>query len=611
MNSSGISHSVDSTPTHVSHAFFAVSIDKSIDLEPVITTMKQDLKSLEAAVTKQGEIVKALKAQKLSKSEIQPAVDELIKLKADLNALLATEDGKGRFDRSVLESILLKRFFFAPSFQIYGGIAGLFDYGPPGCALQTNILSMWRQHFVLEEDMLEVECTNLTPEVVFKTSGHVERFADFMVKDLGTGDIFRADHLIKQVLTQRLEDDRVLRLGASAAAAKRVKPKGSVLEPEVREKYEKVLETLDNYIGDALGELIKTFDIRSPETNNELSKPTQFNMMFDTQIGPTGQFKGYLRPETAQGHFVNFKRLLEYNNQQMPFASASIGKSFRNEISPRQFILRVREFTMAEIEHFVHPERKQHPRFHEVRHVVLPLYSSDAQMAAQGPTPIAIGDAVEKGIVNNETLGYFITRIYLFLLRVGVDPKRIRLRQHLTNELAHYACDCWDADIESSYGWIECVGCADRSAYDLTVHAKKTGEKLIAQDTLPEPIIRDALVLKIVQSKIGPAFKKDAKAVLGYLESLKINEDEWDEKSLADIEKKLKEGDGKVDIVGTDGKTYTLTSEMISVSQTTLKISGKMSINNIHSPYFFSWNVFFQNVSSVEQSILLRSLFMV
>ena len=573
--------------------------------------MKQDLKSLEAAVTKQGEIVKALKAQKLSKSEIQPAVDELIKLKADLNALLATEDGKGRFDRSVLESILLKRFFFAPSFQIYGGIAGLFDYGPPGCALQTNILSMWRQHFVLEEDMLEVECTNLTPEVVFKTSGHVERFADFMVKDLGTGDIFRADHLIKQVLTQRLEDDRVLRLGASAAAAKRVKPKGSVLEPEVREKYEKVLETLDNYIGDALGELIKTFDIRSPETNNELSKPTQFNMMFDTQIGPTGQFKGYLRPETAQGHFVNFKRLLEYNNQQMPFASASIGKSFRNEISPRQFILRVREFTMAEIEHFVHPERKQHPRFHEVRHVVLPLYSSDAQMAAQGPTPIAIGDAVEKGIVNNETLGYFITRIYLFLLRVGVDPKRIRLRQHLTNELAHYACDCWDADIESSYGWIECVGCADRSAYDLTVHAKKTGEKLIAQDTLPEPIIRDALVLKIVQSKIGPAFKKDAKAVLGYLESLKINEDEWDEKSLADIEKKLKEGDGKVDIVGTDGKTYTLTSEMISVSQTTLKISGKMSINNIHSPYFFSWNVFFQNVSSVEQSILLRSLFMV
>ena len=104
------------------------------------------------------------------------------------------------FQRSNLEQILTKKFFYIPSFEIYGGIAGLYDYGPPGCGLQTNILSAWRQHFVLEEDMLELECTNLTPEQVFKTSGHVERFADFMVTDSKTGDIFRADHLVKAVL---------------------------------------------------------------------------------------------------------------------------------------------------------------------------------------------------------------------------------------------------------------------------------------------------------------------------------------------------------------------------------------------------------------------------
>ena len=91
-----------------------------------------------------------------------------------------------------------------------------------------------------------------------------------------------------------------------------------------------------------------------------------------------------MRPETAQGHFLNFKKLLEFNNDQMPFASASIGKSFRNEISPRQGLLRVREFTMAEIEHYVDPLKKDHPRFHEVAHIKVPLYSADAQMAAAG-----------------------------------------------------------------------------------------------------------------------------------------------------------------------------------------------------------------------------------
>jgi glycyl-tRNA synthetase len=306
--------------------------------------------------------------------------------------------------------------------------------------LQNNIISTWRKHFVLEEDMLEIECTNLTPEAVLKTSGHVDRFADYMVKDKVTGDIFRADHLVKQVLKSRLETDELVK------ANKYKPPKGKTapapLSAETLTDYETILETLDNYQGDDLWKLMQKLEVRAPETGNEVTEPQLFNLMFETQIGPTGQYKGYLRPETAQGHFLNFKRLLDFNVDQMPFASAAIGKSFRNEISPRQGLLRVREFTMAEIEHYVDPLKKDHPRFSEIKDIQVPLYSADDQLAAAGAKTMSIGEAVEKGIINNQTLGYFIARIYLFLLRIGITKERLRFRQHMANEMAHYACDC-------------------------------------------------------------------------------------------------------------------------------------------------------------------------
>ena len=233
-----------------------------------------------------------------------------------------------------------------------------------------------------------------------------------------------------------------------------------------------------------------------------------------------------MRPETAQGHFINFKKLLEFNTESMPFASASIGKSFRNEISPRQGLLRVREFTMAEIEHYVDPLNKSHERFNEVKHVKIPLYSKSRQLEAAGTIEMTIGEAVSTGIVNNETLGYFIARIYLFLLRIGIKSEKLRFRQHMENEMAHYACDCWDAEIESSYGWIESVGCADRSAYDLTAHSLKTKEKLIVRERLETPSITEALVLEVNRKVFGPAFRQNAKFVQGYIDTLG-SEDDW------------------------------------------------------------------------------------
>jgi glycyl-tRNA synthetase len=432
--------------------------------------------------------------------------------------------------REALEGLLRTRFFFAPSYEIYGGVSGLYDYGPPGCALQANIIDVWRKHFILEEDMLEVDCTALTPHEVLKTSGHVEKFADWMCRDLATGEIFRADHLVEEVLESRLKGDQEARGIAARDAAdkdedkkrkKKVKEVKVVkLADEVVTEYQTILAKIDGYSGPELGELMIKHNIVNPVTNGPLEAPKEFNLMFETAIGPSGALRGYLRPETAQGQFLNFNKLLESNNLKMPFASASIGKSFRNEISPRAGLLRVREFLMAEIEHFVDPNRKSHPRFADIKDIKLKLWPKDIQV--QGKTEVSelsIGEAVKIGMVDNETLGYFLARIYLFMIKIGIDPKRMRFRQHMANEMAHYATDCWDCELQSSYGWIECVGCADRSAYDLTVHSARTNQKLVVREMLDEPITVESFEVDIDKKKFGPRFRRDAGKVEQWITS--------------------------------------------------------------------------------------------
>ncbi|MCJ1356138.1 MAG: Glycine--tRNA ligase 1, mitochondrial [Icmadophila ericetorum] len=475
---------------------------------------------------------------------------------------MATTKTGQPLDRVSLDSLLRRRLFYTPAFEIYGGVAGLYDYGPPGCSLQANIVDLWRKHFVLEEDMLEVDCSALTPHDVLKTSGHVDKFADWMCKDPKTGTIFRADHLVEEVLESRLRGDKEARgqkveLDEEKEAKKKRKTKEAKaikLDDAVVQEYEEVLAKIDNYDGPELGELITRYQIKNPETGGDVLPPVSFNLMFQTAIGPSSNLQGYLRPETAQGQFLTFQKLLEFNQQQMPFASASIGKSFRNEISPRSGLLRVREFLMAEIEHFVDPQGgKKHHRFHEVEDVELVLLNRHVQL--EGRTDVEtmkIGKAVSTGLVDNQTLGYFLARIQLFLRKIGVDQTKIRFRQHMKNEMAHYAADCWDAELLTSYGWIECVGCADRSAYDLSVHAKKTGAPLFVRETRAEPLTIEEWQVDIDKKKFGPKFKKDGKTVENAVESLT---QEMREKLSLDLKKNGKididvpsVGDGKVEI---------------------------------------------------------------
>ncbi|RMC04693.1 hypothetical protein DUI87_17863 [Hirundo rustica rustica] len=453
-------------------------------------------------------------------------------------------------DRVKMEDTLKRRFFYDQAFSIYGGVSGLYDFGPVGCALKNNIIQAWRHHFIQEEQILEIDCTMLTPEPVLKTSGHVDKFADFMVKDVKNGECFRADHLLKAHLQKLMSDKKCT--------------------AEKKAEMENVLTQLDNYGQQELADLFVNYNVKSPVTGNDLSPPVSFNLMFKTSIGPGGNMPGYLRPETAQGIFLNFKRLLEFNQGKLPFAAAQIGNSFRNEISPRSGLIRVREFTMAEIEHFVDPSEKNHPKFQNVADLNILLYSAKAQVSGQSAHVMRLGDAVQQGVINNSVLGYFIGRIYLFLTKVGVSPEKLRFRQHMENEMAHYACDCWDAESKTSYG------CESDVSVRLHVGLNTHSSLEIFQ------IQNQGRTVNIVQFEankgaIGKAYKKDAKVVMEYLSVC-------DECYISEMEQLLNEkGEFTVE---TEGKTFLLTKDMVTVKRFQKTLHVEEIIPNVIEPSF-------------------------
>ena len=166
--------------------------------------------SLRADIARLGGEIKTFKKEnKASSTECKVAIEKLAQLRAELKALIDAEGDSDSHlevpDKEILNNLLTRRMFVVPSFSIYNGVAGLYDFGPPACALKANFLAYWRQHFVLEENMLEIECTNLTPHAVLKTSGHVDKFSDLMMKDQGDGTCYRADKLLEEVIDKLLE----------------------------------------------------------------------------------------------------------------------------------------------------------------------------------------------------------------------------------------------------------------------------------------------------------------------------------------------------------------------------------------------------------------------
>lgn len=417
------------------------------------------------------------------------------------------------------------------------------------------MIDAWRKHFILTENMLEMECTCLTPEPVLKTSGHVDRFTDLMVKDTETGECFRADKLLEDAIDSLIDNN-------------------PTMPTEEKEDHLRIQRQADAFTPVEIDELLTKYECVGP-SGKPYSPSFPFNLMFKTSIGPEGTSVGYLRPETAQGLFVNFNRLLNYNAQKMPFAAAQIGLGFRNEIAPRGGLLRVREFCMGEIEHFVNPSDKSHPSFPTVAAKSLILFGREDQLGSGKTKTITAGEAVKSGLVNNETLAYFMARTQLFMERIGMDPARLRFRQHLETEMAHYACDCWDLEIKSSYGWIECVGHADRACYDLDVHAKATNTAMLATLKLDVPQEKEVAKLKFDRKLLGKTFKGDQRVVSGLLETLA---EDWT--TFEPIATAL-ENEGKTTVDG-----FEIEKDMVSWTKTTKKVHEIKFTPSVIEPSF-------------------------
>jgi glycyl-tRNA synthetase len=381
-----------------------------------------------------------------------------------------------------------RRGFLWPSYEIYGGVAGLWDYGPLGAALKHKVENAWREVFVVGEGSHPIDTPTIGVEQVFLASGHLSNFVDLIVECVNCHATLRADHVVAEHLR---------RSGITA----------DICEPDIAEACVPSRKKTQ--------ELIDSYDITCPDCGGPLGKVHDFNLMFATHIGPGTQRKGYLRPETAQGIFADFPRLLRFYRDRLPFGVAQIGKSYRNEISPRQGIIRLREFTQAEVEVFVDPnEKSSHPRFDEVANVEINILSKDFVGRA------TVKAACDQDMIAHEYLAYYIARCQEFFTRVGVRESQLRFRQHLPDEMAHYAIDCWDAEGLTQHGWVELAGIADRTDYDLKQHEQQSGLQMAVFVPYKEPETLDRIVVRPKMGYLGPKYKEKAKQVAEHLSTI-------------------------------------------------------------------------------------------
>jgi len=405
-----------------------------------------------------------------------------------------------------------RRGFIYPSFEIYGGVAGFYDYGPLGSQLKNNIENVWRKYYLLKDNCVEINTPTVTLYEVLDASGHVEEFTDITVDCKKCKTSYKVEDIIDKKMTveQALKDGKV----------------------------------------------------KCPSCGGKLDNPHDVNLMFSTSIGIGDSRKAFLRPETAQGIFTNFHLLYRHAREKLPFGVVQIGKGYRNEVSPRQGIIRLREFSMAEAEVFFDPDDKKHPGFDSVKEKELYLFDNKKDMK------LSLEKAVKTKAIDNQALAYYMYITQEFLFSIGVDQKKFRFRKHAPDELAHYATECWDAECHSErFGWIECVGIADRSAYDLGAHIESSGTDMYALRKYDEPKIVDVKKVVPKMDKLGPLFKDKAGKIKELLEKTEVK-------------------DTKKIIVVLDGKNVEIPSDCYEIKQVKEKLFGEKFVPHVIEPSY-------------------------
>lgn len=389
------------------------------------------------------------------------------------------QDASKKADKfTLIDELARRRGFFWQSNEIYGGVAGFVTYGPLGARLKQNIERKLRELFVNRLGILEMESPVITPAKVFEASGHIDHFKEPMVECLKCKKRFRADHLLQE----------------SAKIGESESEKMSLKELE---------------------KAIEKHGIHCPECGGAFDKPKLFLTMFKTTIGPYSEAVGYGRPEAAQGIFVEFRRLYEMAREKLPFGVLQVGHALRNEISPRQGLIRLREFTITDMEFFFDPEEPDCFLLKEAENEKLRLLLAETKLrGSEEITEVTVKEALEKGYIKAEWQAVFMAFFKKLLIQLGVPAEKQRFIEKLPWERAHYSLQSFDQQFyDERWGWTEVSGHAYRTDYDLKQHMEFSGQDLRIYKEYEKPVEKEQWVIKPVMAKLGPAFKKDAAIV--------------------------------------------------------------------------------------------------
>jgi glycyl-tRNA synthetase len=400
-------------------------------------------------------------------------------LESDL-ALSSTIEDK----YSLVVETARRRGFFWNSFEIYGGVGGFLDLGPLGVGLRNLIIQAWRDVFLRPHGFVEISTPIITPHKLLEASGHVQNFKDPIVECTNCKRRFRADQLAKEQA--------------------RVETEGLGLEQ--------------------LDALIIEKGVKCPECGGALGKSQYFLTMFMTNIGPYGEDLAYGRPEAAQGIFVDFRRVFEVMRERFPLGIAQVGTVLRNEISPRQGPIRLREFTIMDFELFFNPDQPGCPFLPEVERETLSILTEHVrQMGKEDLASITTGDAVKQKVIRAPWAAYFMALSKRFLVQLGIDAKHQRFFEKLQGERAHYSAQTFDLEVLlDRLGWVEVAGFAYRTDYDLQRHMQATGQDMRVFQSYSLPIEKMQQKVVVRHDKLRQNFGSQSGKVMQLLAGMDL-----------------------------------------------------------------------------------------
>ena len=356
-----------------------------------------------------------------------------------------------------------KKGFVYPSSEIYGYISGFWDFGPVGVELFTNIKSDFWKFFVhTRSNMVGMEASIISHPRTWKASGHIESFGDLVIVCSKCSERLRADHYIQEKLGMNVEGKPVAEIN----------------------------------------KIIKDNNIKCPKCKHDFEELKKFNLLFETRVGAAGDKSNiaYLRGETAQGMFLDFKTIVDTNRVKLPFGMLQIGRCFRNEIAPRDFLFRSREFTIAEFEFFIHPdEKKCNILAKEQLNLKVPLLSAETQnKGSEKMEIVTIKEMLDKKKLD-EWHAYWLAEQIRWMLELGLKSENLKVREHTKTELSHYSSATFDIDYAYPFGSKEVAGNANRGQYDLNQQIKESGKELFIfnQDT------KERIIPRVIEPTFG------------------------------------------------------------------------------------------------------------